>query len=164
MYFLSLFWLSLYCLSFFELRLHIIPLITSNVRVDNCFPFSFGNCIVYHFSIYYFWLPPLISSNYDFIYDRISQQWYQCSVTILITNDLLKPLAITTYRSISSSNGFHQVSNNSCASYKVSKCFSHNIARLRYQSQPFFIHYFSVTVFGVIVKNERAKYKTINCS
>jgi len=76
---------------------------------------------------------------------------------------LLKPLAITTYRSISSSNGFHQVSNNSCASYKVSKCFSHNIARLRYQSQPFFIHYFSVTVFGVIVKNERAKYKTINC-
>ena len=31
---------------------------TSNVRVDNCFPFSFGNWIVYHFSIYYFWLPP----------------------------------------------------------------------------------------------------------
>jgi hypothetical protein len=52
----AIFW-SLYCLSFFDLRLLIAP---SDLRLLIAPLLSFGHCIVCLSSIYAFWLPLLI--------------------------------------------------------------------------------------------------------
>ena len=53
---LSFFFLSLCCRSFFDLRILITPLISSNTYLSFC-PFSFCHCVVGPSSIYGFWLP-----------------------------------------------------------------------------------------------------------